>query len=66
MLLAFRGGQHENWPTDWEVGDEQFGLLRFFDRLSDIFPDKFPEETRDIFLRVLDPEGSEELIDFCT
>ncbi len=66
ILLAFRGGRHANWPTDWEVGNRQFGLRRFFDRLSDIFPEKFPEETRNIFLRVLDPEGTEELIDLCS
>ena len=66
VLLAFRGGQHANWSTDWQVGNGSFGLLRFYDRVSDICPDKFPQSTKDVYIGLLDPNGSDELRDHCT
>jgi len=66
VLLAFRGGQHANWPTDWQVGNDSFGLLRFYDRVSDIFPDKFPQSAKDVYVGLLDPNGTDELRDHCT
>ena len=66
VLLAFRGGQHANWPTDWQVGNGSCGLLRFYDRVSDIFPDKFPASAKDVYVGVLDPNGTDELRDHCT
>lgn len=66
VLLAFRGGQHPNWPTDWQVGNGTFGLLRFFDRVSDVCPGKFPQATKDVYVGLLDPNGTDELRDHCT
>jgi len=66
VLQSFRGGQHESWPTDWDVGSGDFGLLRFFDRLSDIYPTQFPQESKDTYIRVLDPTTEEEFTDNCS
>jgi hypothetical protein len=66
VLKSFRGGQHENWPTDWDVGSGDFGVWRFFDRLSDINPTQFPPESRDAYIRVLDPTTEEEFTDNCS
>ena len=72
LSMQANGDMGEEWSTDWQVGKTSYGIRRFYERLcaySEYHADTddlhFDQETKDRFLRVLDPASSEELRDSC-
>ncbi|MDA0710673.1 MAG: hypothetical protein O3B73_10745, partial [bacterium] len=59
-LLAFRGVDGSAYPEHWFVGDPKLGVVSFYDRIAALNPDKFPEDVKEKYLSVLDPESTEE------
>ncbi len=64
VLTAFRASPNDGWDNDWEVGNKDYGVLRFFDRVSDIFP-SFDQEAKDLCLELLDASSTVEPRDSC-
>ncbi len=60
VLLAFRGVDGSAYPEHWFVGDPKLGVVSFYDRIAALNPDKFPEDVKEKYLSVLDPESTEE------
>lgn len=64
ILLAFRANS-EAGVSQWNVSHDLNGLLSFIERLSDLYPDRFHDVAKQLYLRILNPRGSEEMSDSC-
>lgn len=63
VLSVFKSNSGAGWPTAWEA-KQSSGLLRFFDRVSDILPD-FGRETKELYLTLLDRGSTAQPQDRC-
>lgn len=63
VLSLFKPNASAGWPTAWEA-KQSSGLLRFFDRASDILPD-FDRETKEMYLALLDRGSTVQPQDRC-
>lgn len=57
VLMAFKARPDRGWSHDWQVGNSSYGIYRFYDRISDI-SNRFSSADRNMYLALLDPEGS--------
>lgn len=64
VLKVFKAVPNKGWKNDWEVGTPSYGLRRFFERAEDIL-DKLDEDTKSMFLSLLDAGASTEPQDRC-
>ena len=53
-----------NWPTEWQVGNNEYGIRRFFERASDVLS-ALDEPTKDLMLSLIDPDNTEEPLSRC-
>jgi hypothetical protein len=64
VLRAFKAHPGAGWDTEWQVGKDDYGLIRFYDRCCDIY-DSFDRSTRDRMLDWLDPSKTDEPREAC-
>jgi len=65
VLKVFQANAAAGWPTEWQVGDNEYGLYRFFHRAADVLSG-LDEGTKDLMLDLLDPDSTVEPQDRCT
>ncbi len=66
LLSVFRADPDLGWNKDWQVGKGTYGLRRFYARVSDYYPERFDDATRQAFLRVMNPASADEPQWTCT
>ena len=54
VLKAFQGNSAAGWPTEWQVGNNEYGIRRFFERAADVLS-ALDESTKDLMLSLVDP-----------
>lgn len=59
VLKVFQANPARGWPTEWQVGNNDYGVCRFFERAADVL-DKLDEPTRDLMLSLIDPNSTVE------
>lgn len=62
VLRTFSPGP--NWKTEWQVGNRDYGVFRFFDRAIDL-NERVTREKIDALVQVLDPTTGYETFSFC-
>lgn len=65
VLKVFKAAPQKGWKTAWQVGTASYGLLRFFERAEDIL-DGLDEDTKSMYLSLLDAGATTEPQDRCT
>jgi hypothetical protein len=65
VLKVFQANSAKGWPTEWQVGNNDYGIRRFFERAADVLPD-LDEATKDLMLSLIDPNSKEEPLARCT
>jgi hypothetical protein len=62
VLKVFLPSSHAEWPTAWEVGDRDYGLVRFYQRASDVLPLElgFSKTMKALYLQLLDVSSTVE------
>lgn len=65
VLKVFRASPSKGWDTDWQVGNKSYGIVRFFERASDILSG-LGKKNKDLFLELIDPSSIVEPQDSCT
>jgi hypothetical protein len=65
VLKVFQANPGRGWPTEWQVGSNDYGVRRFFERAGDVL-DKLDEGTKDLLLSLIDPNSTEEPQSRCT
>lgn len=63
VLSIFKPHPEAGWPTAWEA-KQTLGIFQFYERASDILPD-FDDETRDMYVSLLDRQSTTEPQDRC-
>lgn len=64
VLKVFQANSGAGWPTEWQVGNNDFGVRRFIERAADVLAD-LDAPTKDLLLSVIDPNNTEEPVDRC-
>jgi hypothetical protein len=64
VLKVFQANGAQGWPTEWQVGNNEYGIRRFFERAADVLP-ALNESTKDLMLRLIDPNSTEEPLARC-
>ena len=64
VLKVFQANGARGWPTEWQVGNNEYGIRRFFERAADVLP-ALNESTKDLMLSLIDPNNTEEPLDRC-
>ncbi len=64
VLKVFKPAPTSGWKNEWEVGNSAYGVVRFFERASDVLP-RFDTETKDLYLKLVDPSSTAEPQDRC-
>ena len=59
VLKVFQANPAAGWPTEWQVGNTDYGVRRFFERAADVL-DKLDTATKDLMLSLIDPNSTEE------
>ncbi len=59
VLRVFKPAPESGWKTAWQVGTASYGIVRFFERASDILRN-FDTETKDVYLALIDPSSTVE------
>ncbi|HEU5086893.1 MAG TPA: hypothetical protein VFT99_05590 [Roseiflexaceae bacterium] len=57
VLKVFQANPGAGWPTEWQVGNNDYGVVRFFERAADVLP-ALDEATKDLMLNLIDPNGT--------
>lgn len=65
VLKVFQANPAKGYSTEWQVGNNDFGVRRFFERAADIL-DKLDDATKDLMLSLIDPNSTEEPQSRCT
>jgi hypothetical protein len=65
VLKVFQANPDAGWRTEWQVGDNDYGVRRFFERAADVL-DKLDEGTKNLMLSLIDPNSTEEPQSRCT
>jgi hypothetical protein len=58
ILRTFRASPADGWDTDWQVGNVDYGVVRFIDRAVDIHD--LGEDVRLMLKRCIDPLATDE------
>jgi hypothetical protein len=58
VLRTFRASPADGWDTDWQVGNVDYGIVRFIDRAVDIH--HLGEDVRMMLKRSIDPLATDE------
>jgi hypothetical protein len=64
VLRVFKPAPEANWNTAWQVGNQSYGLGRFFERAEDILAQLDPD-TKTMYLSLLDASATTEPQDRC-
>jgi hypothetical protein len=59
VLKVFQANPGAGYSTEWQVGSNDYGVRRFFERAADILPN-LDEATKDLMLSLIDPNSREE------
>jgi hypothetical protein len=59
VLKIFQANPGAGWPTEWQVGNNDYGVRRFFERAADVLG-QLDERTKDLLLNLIDPNSTEE------
>lgn len=54
LLTVFKANAAKGWPKEWEVGNADYGLLRFYAKTADMHPSFAPH--KEAVLATFDPE----------
>lgn len=65
VLKVFQANPAAGYSTEWQVGNNDYGVRRFFERAADILPN-LTESTKDLMLSLIDPNSTEEPQSRCT
>ena len=65
VLKVFQANPAAGWPTEWQVGNNEYGVRRFFERAADILS-ALDEPTKDLMLSLIDPNSTEEPLSRCS
>ncbi len=65
LFSAFRANRAAGWRTNLQVGKDRYGVLRFIERLSDFYPDRFGDNVKEALLNVVDPIRTDEMSSLC-
>lgn len=65
LLSVFEESPADGYSTEWQVGQSDSGLLDFYDR-SEAILDHFTDDDKDLYLDLLDVEGTMEASDACS
>jgi hypothetical protein len=65
LLKVFQANPGAGWPTEWQVGNNDYGVRRFFERAADVL-DELDEDTKDLLLGLIDPNSREQPQSRCT
>lgn len=65
VLKVFQANPGAGWPTEWQVGSSDYGIRRFFERAADVL-DNLDEQTKNLMLDLIDPNGIKEPSSRCT
>ena len=58
VLRVFRANPGRGWDTDWQVGNVDYGIVRFIDRACDIH--RLGDDVRQMLKRSIDPLATDE------
>jgi len=64
VLRAFKAHPAAGWETEWQVGKDDYELVRFYDRCTDIY-DSIDRTTQGLLLDCLDPSKTNEPREAC-
>jgi hypothetical protein len=64
VLKVFQANSAAGWPTEWQVGNNEYGIRRFFERAADVLS-ALDEPTKDLMLSLIDPNNTEEPLSRC-
>lgn len=59
VLKVFQANPAAGYSTEWQVGNNDYGVRRFFERAADVLG-KLDESTKDLLLSLIDPNSIEE------
>jgi hypothetical protein len=65
VLKVFQANSAAGWPTEWQVGNNEYGVRRFFERAADVLSG-LDDPTKDLLLSLIDPDNTEEPLARCT
>lgn len=65
VLKVFQANADEGYATEWQVGNNDYGVRRFFERAADVLPN-LDDRTKDLMLSLIDPNSTEEPQSRCT
>lgn len=65
VLKVFQDNKTAGWETEWQVGNNDYGIRRFFERAADVLGD-LDEPTKNLMLSLIDPNSTTEPISRCT
>lgn len=66
ILKLFRGRPGSDFPTDWEVGDKNYGIRRFLRRAAVLAPTRVSDEIRQMIVDLIDPTNINEPTTLCS
>ena len=64
VLKVFQANSAAGWPTEWQVGNNEYGIRRFFERAADVLS-ALDDPTKDLMLSLIDPDNTEEPLSRC-
>lgn len=64
VLKVFQANEAAGWENEWEVGNNEYGIRRFFERAADVLS-ALDEPTKDLMLSLIDPNSTEEPLSRC-
>ncbi|HEX5108741.1 MAG TPA: hypothetical protein VFV95_09855 [Vicinamibacterales bacterium] len=59
VLKVFQANPAQGYSTEWQVGSNDYGVRRFFERAADVL-DRLDDPTKDLMLSLIDPNSREE------
>jgi hypothetical protein len=59
VLKVFQANPADGYSTEWQVGNNDYGVRRFFERAADVL-DNLDDATKDLMLSLIDPNSREE------
>jgi hypothetical protein len=65
VLKVFQANPGVGYPTEWQVGNNDYGVRRFFDRAAGVLAN-LDHATKDLMLSLIDPTSKEEPQSRCT
>lgn len=65
VLKVFQANPGAGYATEWQVGSNDYGVRRFFERAADVLGN-LTDSTKDLLLSLIDPNSTEEPVSRCT